>query len=309
MPSPQSLDDLKQRFALPTLKFTRGPGGLIFVEIDNDLGSAGLCLQGAHITTFHPRDQAEAVVWLSDAASFAPGKSIRGGVPVCWPWFGPHATESGYPGHGFARTVPWQVTGTAQAASGETEIHLQLLDTAQTRAQWPHPCRLELKAVIGRQLHIQLTTSNMGSEDITIGEALHTYFRIGDIANISIGGLEGCAYVDKVAGGERRIQTGRLSCDGEVDRVYVNTETACVIEDPELKRRILVEKAGSRSTVVWTPWAEKAAKMGDLGTVVEGRGGWRGMVCVESANALDNVVTVPAGQSHVMSVTYSAQNL
>jgi glucose-6-phosphate 1-epimerase len=196
------------------------------------------------------------------------------------------------------------VTGTAALASGETEIHLALVDTDQTRAQWPHPTRVELKAVVGQNLMIDLTTTNMGSEDITIGEALHTYFRIGDIARMRITGLEGCEYVDKVDGGQRKTQAGAIACSGEVDRVYVNTAATCVIEDDDLKRRIVVEKAGSLSTVVWTPWAEKADKMGDFGP-----DGWRKMVCVESANALDNVVAVPAGQSHVMSVTYRTENL
>jgi len=301
------LADLNSRFGLTTLKFVEGPGGLIFAEIDNKHGSATLCLQGAHITTFSPKDQDEPIIWLSEAAKFALCKSIRGGVPICWPWFGPHATESSFPGHGFARTVMWEVTGTAASSSGETEIHLALTPTDQTQAQWPHPSRVELKAVVGKSLRIDLTTTNMGNEDITIGEALHTYFHISDIGGIGISGLDGCEYVDKVDGGARKTQAGAVTCDGEVDRVYVNTAATCIIEDRDLNRRIIVDKAGSRSTVIWTPWAEKADKMGDFGAMVEGAGGWRGMVCVESGNALENVVSIPAGQSHVMSVSYSAE--
>lgn len=302
--APQSLADLNGRFGLPTLKFVAGPGGLNFAQIDNPLGVATLCLQGAHITTFRPKDQAEPVIWLSNQAKFAVGKSIRGGVPVCWPWFGPHATESGFPAHGFARTVMWAVTGTAALASGETEIHLTLMETEQTQAQWPHPSRVELKAVVGKSLKIDLTTTNMGGDDILLGEALHTYFRIGDIARVAITGLDGCVYVDKVDGGQRKTQAGAITCSGEVDRVYLHTTAPCVIEDADLQRRIVIDKAGSRSTVVWTPWAEKAERMGDFGP-----DGWRAMVCVESANALDDVVVVPAGQSHVLSVTYSAAAL
>ena len=304
-----NLADLNSRFGLPTLKFVEGPGGLIFAEIDNKLGSATLCLQGAHVTTFRPKDQADPVIWLSDMAKFVVGKSIRGGVPVCWPWFGPHASQSGFPGHGFARTVMWDVVGTAALASGETAITLALLDNEQTRAQWPHPSRVELKAVVGKDLKIDLITTNMGDGDITIGEALHTYFRIGDIADIRITGLEGSTYVDKVDGGDSKTQAGAVTCAGEVDRVYVNTDATCVIEDNRLKRRIVVAKSGSRSTVVWTPWAEKADKMGDFGPMVANEGGWRAMVCVESGNTLDNVVTVPAGQTHTLSVTYSAEAL
>jgi glucose-6-phosphate 1-epimerase len=299
-----NLADLNARFGLPNLKFVEGPGGLIFAEIDNKDGTATLCLQGAHITTYRPKDQAEPVVWLSDFAKFAQGKSIRGGAPVCWPWFGPHATESGFPGHGFARTVMWEVVGTATPATGETAITLALVDTDQTRAQWPHASRVELKATVGKHLTIELTTTNMGSSDFTLGEALHTYLQIGDIADIRITGLEGCEYVDKVEGSARKTQEGAVTCTGEVDRVYVNTTATCVIEDPRLKRRLHIEKSGSNSTVVWTPWNEKADKMGDFGP-----DGWRRMVCVESVNALENVVVVPAGQSHTLRVTYRAEAL
>ena len=297
------LAQLNSRFGLiDQLKFVEGPGGLIFAEIDNALGTAYLCLQGAHVTTFRPKDQAEPVVWLSDYAKFAVGKSIRGGAPVCWPWFGPHATETGFPGHGFARTVMWDVTATAALASGETEITLALVETEQTRAQWPHPTRVELKVAVGQSLKMTLSTSNLGDSEIRIGEALHTYFQIGDIAEIKLLGLEGCEYLDKVGSSNRRTQSGDVSFTGEVDRVYLNTEATCVIEDSRLKRRISVAKTGSRSTVVWTPWREKADKMGDFGV-----DGWRRMVCVESANALDNVVVVAAGQTHRMSVEYSAE--
>lgn len=296
---------LNSRFGLADqLKFVEGPGGLIFAEIDNALGTAYLCLQGAHITTFRPKDQDEPVIWLSDYAKFAPGKSIRGGAPVCWPWFGAHETEAGFPGHGFARTVMWEVTQSGALASGETEITLALVETEQTRAQWPHKSRVELKVVVGRSLKAELITTNLGDADISIGEALHTYLQIGDIADIKVLGLEGCEYVDKVGAVTRRTQDGAVTFDGEVDRVYVNTEATCVIEDSRLKRRIIIAKRGSRSTVVWTPWTEKADKMGDFGP-----DGWRRMVCVESVNALENVVTIPAGQSHTMSVEYSAEAL
>lgn len=294
---------LNSQFAIAEqLKFIEGPGGLVFAEIDNALGTAYLCLQGAHVTTFRPKDQDEPVIWLSEHAKFAAGKSIRGGVPVCWPWFGPHASESAFPGHGFARTVMWQVTGTAALEGGETRIVLALAPTDQTRAQWPHASRVELAVTVGASLGLTLSTTNLGDSPIEIGEALHTYFHIGDIGAIRVLGLEGCAYVDKVDGGARKTQAGAVAFDGEVDRVYLDTEATCVIEDSRLKRRIVVGKSGSRSTVLWTPWRDKADKMGDFG-----EDGWRRMVCVESANALDNVVTLAAGQRHDMSVAYRAE--
>jgi D-hexose-6-phosphate mutarotase len=300
-----TIEELNSRFGIPRqLAFEEGPGGLVFARIDNGLGSAALCLQGAHLTRFQPRDQTVPLVWLSDHASFAPGRSIRGGMPVCWPWFGSHATESDFPAHGFARTVSWEVTQTMAVASGETAIVLALSGNDQTHAQWPHPSRLELELVVGTSLRAGLTTTNLGRTEFVVGEALHTYFQIGDIAEIEVRGLEGCEYVDKVGGVHRRSQSGSVTFAGEVDRVYVNREDRCVIEDRRLRRRIVIAKTGSRSTVVWNPWAAKAERMGDLGPE-----GWRRMVCVESGNALDNVVVVPAGESHRLSVEYSAQAL
>jgi len=303
------LADLNARFAHPGLKFVEGPGGLIFAEIDHAAGQATLCLQGAHVTTFRPKNQAEPVIWLSEAAQFAAGKSIRGGAPVCWPWFGPHASESSFPGHGFARTVMWDVVASSAPSDTETRLTLALVETEQTRAQWPHATRVELTVSVSEVLTVTLATTNHGSEAVTLGEALHTYLRIGDIGEIRITGLEGCEFVDKVEGGSRKTQAGAITCSSEVDRVYVNTASTCVIEDPRLKRRLIIEKSGSNATVVWTPWVEKAEKMGDFGPMNEGMGGWRGMVCVETVNALENVVSIPAGETHYMTATYRAEAL
>lgn len=298
-------DTLNSRFAATGLTFRDDPGGLIFAEIDNPNATATVCLQGAHLVSWRPKDQAVPVVWVSEAAKFAPGKSIRGGVPVCWPWFGPHATDSGFPAHGYARTVPWQVTARQVLGDGATQLSLVLMQNEQTRAQFPRACRLELILTVGASLKVELVTTNLDTEPLQIGEALHTYLQIGDIGQARVLGLEGCAYVDKVDGGARKRQDGAIAFQGETDRVYVDTEAECVIEDPTLKRRIRIAKTGSQSTVVWTPWAEKAEKMGDLGP----NEGWRRMVCVESGNALDNVVNVPAGDSHTLSVVYSAERV
>jgi D-hexose-6-phosphate mutarotase len=299
--------DLNDRYGLPTLKFVDGPGGLTFAEIDNAGGIASICLQGAHIVTWRPKAQAEPVVWVSEAAKYGPGKSIRGGVPVCWPWFGPHASEKAYPGHGFARTVMWQVTGSEALTNGDTRVKFMLMPNDQTRSQFAKACRAELIATVGASLQVDLVTTNLDTETVEIGEALHTYLHIGDIGSATVTGLDGCEYIDKVDGGERKKQAGAIAFAGEVDRVYVNTGSECVIEDPDLKRRIRIAKSGSASTVVWTPWVEKAEKMGDFGPGKAGQGGWREMVCVESANAVDNVVTIPAGDSHTLSVVYSAE--
>jgi D-hexose-6-phosphate mutarotase len=301
-------EKMNSQFAIANqLSFRQGADGLVFAEIDNGLATASICLQGAHVVTWMPKGQAEPVIWVSDVAKYLPGKSIRGGAPICWPWFGPHATEKSFPGHGYARTVPWQVTASRSLPGGETQIKLMLMPNDQTHAQFAKACRAELVATVGASLKIELITTNLDTEAVEIGEALHTYFRIGDIGTAKVTGLENAEYVDKVDGGQRKKQAGAIAFSGEVDRVYVNTGSECVIEDPDLKRRIRIAKTGSQSTVVWTPWVEKAEKMGDFGSGKHNQGGWREMVCVESGNAVDNVVSVPAGESHTLSVAYSAE--
>jgi D-hexose-6-phosphate mutarotase len=287
------------------LEFCEDDSGLIVAKINNTLGSVSLCLQGAHLMTWQPKSQAVPVVWLSRDAKLAAGKSIRGGVPVCWPWFGAHATDTSFPAHGFARTVLWQVVESGSEPDGATRLTLRLMLSEKTRTQWPHDCTLELTVSIGETLRMELVTSNIGTKDFVIGEALHTYFQVGDIGAVRVTGLEGCDYWDKVGGSTLRKQDGAIDFSGETDRVYINTTAACVIEDDKLKRRIHVAKSGSRSTVVWTPWTEKADRMGDLGQP----DGWREMVCVESANAFDNVVTVAAGTRHTLIVEYRAEPL
>jgi D-hexose-6-phosphate mutarotase len=287
-----------------TLSFREDASGLVVAEIRNAQATASLCLQGAHLMTWQPQSQKLPVIWLSRDAKLASGKSIRGGIPVCWPWFGAHASEASFPGHGYARTVPWAVVESSVEPDGATLLRLRLQESDKTRVQWPYPVQLDLKVVVGEKLRVELITENRGTTDFVIGEALHTYFQIGDIGAIQIHGLEGCDYWDKAGGGSvLRSQAGAIDFSGETDRVYINTAAACVIEDAQLRRRIRIAKSGSASTVVWTPWVEKAAKMGDMGQP----DGWREMVCVESANAIDNVVRVRAGQAHTLIVEYFAE--
>ncbi|MBI3480958.1 MAG: D-hexose-6-phosphate mutarotase [Nitrosomonadales bacterium] len=287
------------------LAFREDASGLIIAEINNAQATASLCLQGAHLMTWQPKSQAVPVIWLSRDAKLAAGKSIRGGAPVCWPWFGAHASESAFPGHGYARTVPWRVMESGVEPRGATRLTLRLVESDKTRAQWPHACSLDLTVVVGKTLRMEMTTENTGASEFVIGEALHTYFQIGDIGAVRVQGLAGCEYWDKVGGSTLKRQDGDISFAGETDRVYINTPDECVIEDEKLKRRIRVAKSGSLSTVVWTPWTDKANKMGDMGQP----DGWREMVCVESVNAIDNVVKVVAGSRHTLIVEYGVESV
>jgi len=177
-----------------------------------------------------------------------------------------------------------------------TQIDLRLIPN---EASWPYPSELECRVKVGKTLEVELITRNTGLEPFTLGCALHTYFEVGDVRKVEVLGLEEAAYIDKVNGGKNR-QSGPVTVNSEVDRIYLDTASDCLIRDPIYGRVIRVEKQGSRSTVVWNPWLEKAGKMGDLGD-----DGYLNMLCVESCNAADDVVTVPPGKSHQLSVRYS----
>ena len=295
---------LNDEYGIPgQVIFTEGPGGLVFVELNNAYGCAVITLQGGHLLSWVPRES-RAVIWLSRDAKFAPGKSIRGGIPVCWPWFGDHPTESAFPAHGFARTTLWRVMAAEETSVGVTRLVLNLEQSDETRQRWPFSSDLFLSITLGVELVIELVTRNTGTTPITIGEALHTYFEVGDVRKIAIHGLDGCEYLDKVDGMARKRQIGPIRFNSEVDRVYMDTAVDCFIDDPILQRRIHINKRGSLSTVVWNPWLEKSAKMGDLGN-----DGYLKMVCVESANAVGNAVLIVAGDENRLVTTYRIEPL
>jgi glucose-6-phosphate 1-epimerase len=299
-----TLTELNQHFAIGNhVQFKEIAEGMIVAEVTNQFALANIMLQGAHIATFQPRGE-EPVIWLSPYAKFAPGKSIRGGVPVCWPWFGPHKTNSKLPGHGFARTVPWEIFETKALPEGSTYLRFGLIESDVSRAQWPYPSSVQLEVTVGKTLRVELVTHNAGSTAFELGEALHTYFQISDVAKMTIRGLEDCAYLDKVQDFAHCTQKDGIVIESEVDRVYINTAADCVIEDKGLKRAIRIAKQGSMSTVVWNPWVEKAKEMGDLGD-----DGYRSMVCVESGNARDNVVVLAPGETHKLVAVYSVEKL
>ena len=297
-----TLSHLNQHYAIPgLLSFREISPENVLIDIDNNFATASISLNGGHLLNWQPKNQSQPVIWLSEQAVIQPGKSIRGGVPVCWPWFGAHATETSFPSHGYARTSAWQVTETAALANGETAIELSLMEHNETERYWPHATPLSLRITVGNTLKMVLTTRNDSSENITLSEALHTYFYISDIGNIQVSGLDGQDYLDKVENFARQQQQGDIHFSGETDRVYVNSTSECIIHDPAFERNIHINKSASASTIVWTPWTDKAQAMGDLGE----NDGWRNMVCVESGNALENSVTLPPGETHTLSVEYS----
>ena len=268
--------------------------GLENIVAENGNGKAIIALQGAQLLAWAPEGE-KPVIWLSNAARHVKGKPARGGIPICWPWFGPHPSEPSLQAHGFARNLEWEL----KERKDVEDRTLLVLGLLPNEPSWPHPVELEYRIGVGKSLELELITYNRGDHPFVLGAALHTYFAVSDVRTARVLGLAGARYLDKVEGGEK-IQEGSVSIQSEVDRIYLDTASTCLIEDPGWNRVIRIEKAGSRSTVVWNPWVEKAGKLGDMGDA-----GYLGMLCVETCNAHDDVVTVPPSGTHCLKARYS----
>ena len=294
--------DLPERFAIAGhLSLGLDQHGLLRIDVANAYATAQLYLQGGHVARFQPAGH-QAVLWMSGQSLFAHGKPIRGGVPICWPWFGPHASDRSLPAHGFARTRLWTLEETAALSDGRTRVVLVLRSDAETLAIWPHAFVLRYTITVGTTLELDLRCDNPGDAPFTCAEALHTYLTVGDVRQIRVGGLTGTTYVDKVRQAERFTEAGDVTIAGETDRVYLGTATTCTVTDPLLGRRLVIAKEGSQATVVWNPWIAKAKAMADFGDEE-----WPAMVCVETANALDHALVIPPGGSHHLVARISAE--
>lgn len=298
MPTLPPMTDLAalQRFAIPgTLALDAGCGGLPRLSVATPLCRAELYLHGAHVTAWQPAGQAP-VIWMSSQSWFAAGKPIRGGIPVCWPWFGPGT--DGRPAHGCARMQAWHLESAALAADGAVEAVLRLTDTPATRALWPHAFDLRLTVRFGRRLEVALHAVNTGPTAFPVGEALHTYLAVGDVRRVAVRGLNGAQGMDRVAQPVPVTGPEALAIAAETDLLYAGVEGEVTVHDPVWHRTLRVAKSGSRSTVVWNPWIAKSAKMPDFGDHE-----WPGMLCVEAANAFADGYELQPGASHRLATT------
>jgi glucose-6-phosphate 1-epimerase len=279
-----------------------GNGGMPRARVSGARADAEVYLQGGHLTRWQPHGT-EPVLFLSRRAVYAPGKAIRGGVPLIFPWFGPHPTDRRAPMHGFARSRPWRLVTSGPGVDGAVILELGLEDDETTRAAWPSPFSLRYRVSVGDVLTLALEVVNVSPVPFTFEVALHTYLAVGDIQAVAIIGLEDTPYIDKVdAMTRKRHGTEPLRLTGETDRVFLGTRARCVVADRALGRRLIVDKAGSATTVVWNPWSAKAAEIADLEP-----DDWQRMVCVETANAADDAVTLAAGARHATSATIRAE--
>ncbi len=300
MSDPKLIDSLNERFAIAgVLTFEAGSGGLIRAAVGGRSAEGHVYLHGAHVTHYRPAGQ-RVLLFLSERSRFATGQAIRGGVPVIFPWFGQRGghPEAPDPDHGFARTREWAVESVEPAKDGSVAVTLALEADDVTRPTWPHEFRIRHRVVFGERLEMTLEVENRANHPFDFEEALHTYLLVGDVGQVSITGLGGGVYIDKTEGMRRKtLAADPLRLNGTTDRVFLNTRATCTVTDPVLARRIVVEKAGSTTTVVWNPWLEKASTMADLGNER-----WRSMLCVEAANAADNAVHLAGGERHAMRV-------
>jgi D-hexose-6-phosphate mutarotase len=284
--------------------------GLEFLKLTGSFGSAEFCTQGAHLMHFTPIG-GTPMLFVSAKTLLSPGKAIRGGIPVIFPWFGPRAGHPESPMHGLVRTRPWQVTEVTVPGTPGPESHglapavvgFECQSNADTLALWPHEFRLELVFELGNSLHITWRVHNTGSTPFDFEQALHPYFPVKDVQSASVSGLQNAAYIDKTDHMTIKTQTEPfVRFSAETDRLFLDTAAELTLDDPAANQRLRIQKTGSNSSVVWNPWIAKAAALADLGDEE-----WREFVCVEQVNAAKNSIQLPAAKSYTMTASFTPE--
>ena len=269
--------------------------------------------QGAHVVSYQLAGQ-PPLIWLNDEAVFKAGKGIRAGVPVCWPWFGNFARNppsvqamrvSNEPAsaHGFVRAMDWELGG-IETEGESLKVDFVLPYPEGGFPGWPHQVDLTLSIRLDEQLHISLTSHNRGTDTVSISQALHSYFAVSDVRNVHVEGLNGLSYIDTTQDWNTATQAGDLHFTGETDRIYLDTPAQLNIVDKDWQRRVQLTSTGSRSTVIWNPWTERAKAFSDMAD-----DGWQRMLCIETANVMNDVVTLAPGASHTLGVSISSAAL
>ncbi len=286
------------------LDIVDGPGALPVVRISNSAASADICLLGAHLMSYKPCGERD-LLWMSSKSVFEDGNALRGGIPICWPWFGA-PPEGASTSHGYARYHFWSLTSSRALSSDCTEAVFTYLPDEHAPSAWPYSFRLEFLVRVGRTLELALTTINTDQVPFTVNQALHTYYNISDIAKIRIQGFHGLTYHDTVVKDQvtYRQQHGEITFRSETDAVFMDCTGPATILDPVYGRKIFIEKENSSSAVVWNPWDAKAKRMSDFGAEEYNR-----MVCVECCNIRADARTILPQQCHTLKTTISSSPL
>jgi glucose-6-phosphate 1-epimerase len=290
----EAIVEWSRKFAIPGIaQVVAGNGGLPKVAVTSAGASGEMYLLGAGVTSWKPAG-AEEVLYVSTASKWADGRAIRGGVPICFPWFGNKSDDPKAPAHGFVRAKPWQLESITQKGDSVT-VGMFTASDAETKKLWPADFRLVHRATFGPELAMELEMTNTGQAPLRFEEALHTYFRVGDVRKVRVRGLDGIHYLDKTDGNKEKTQRGDVVIAAETDSVYLDTRHAAELDDPVLRRRIHARKENSLATVVWNPWIVKAKGMSDLGD-----NEWQQMICIETCNVAKHAVDLPPGQKHTV---------
>ena len=265
------------------------------LEIENVHCKALIALHGAHLMDWTPLGE-ESVIYTSPDAIFREGKAIRGGVPICWPWFNAHPSDDSLPSHGIARNRFWTLRLVEETPNG-TIVKMELKSSTETRGIWDHSFHATAEFFLGETATVSITTRNVGDQPFTVGGALHSYLQVSNISEVVLKGLDGKRYIDTVGGEAEHMQHGDVTVSEEVDRIYLGTSEEVVLKDR--KREISITRSGSHSLVVWNPWIDKAESLGDLPN-----NAYKDFLCIEAANAREDVYELAPGEEHTLSTSF-----
>ena len=283
-------------------KVCAGNGGMQRVRISGPLGQGEIYLHGAQVTSWKPVDHDE-VLFLSSKSRWQEGQAIRGGIPICFPWFRAKADNPAAPAHGFARTRVWQLQSMVETAAGLV-VTLVTESDAQTLRWWPAEFRLVYRVTFGSELRLELVCTNTGRTPLRFEEALHTYNRVSDVAHARVQGLENVRFLDNTHSNQEKTQHGEVAITSPTDSAYLPSTSDVDLLDPQMRRRIRLHKQNSFTTVVWNPWREGAAALRDLGD-----GDWAQFLCVEASNIMDSAVNLEPGEEHALTAVLSVETL
>jgi glucose-6-phosphate 1-epimerase len=297
MSVPLTAEELDRRFGIAgRAQVLADHGGLPKVRVTAPQSSGEMHLQGAQVTSWKPAG-AEEVIFLSRHARWEEGKAIRGGIPICFPWFRAKAGDPHAPAHGVVRTKVWVLESLQHNADGVT-VSMSTESDPDTRRLWPADFRVLQRVTFGKELKLEFTVSNTGASPFRFEEALHTYYRVGDVRKVRIHGLDGAAYLDNTDSNKEKRQKADVVISAPTDSAYVNTQSTLQVLDPVLNRQIQIAKQNSSTTVIWNPWAEGARALSDLG-----EDEWQEMLCAEASNILGNAVELAPKEDHTITVT------
>ena len=298
-----AISESERRLGLPGIaQVLDGNGGMPKVRISCAEAVGEMYLHGAHITSWKPV-RGEEMLFLSSCSRWEQGHAIRGGIPICFPWFGAKSDDPKAPAHGFVRTMMWQLESIVLV--GEAVMVSMVTESNEaTMAWWPAQFRLLYRVTFGSELRLELAVTNTGTTLLRFEEALHTYHRVGNITQSRVRGLENIEYLDKTDSNRLKMQQDEIVIESETDRVYLNTIDAIELEDTALRRRTRVTKENSRTTVIWNPWTQKAHSLSDLADDE-----WRQMICIETSNVSNFGVDLAPGQHHTLKALVSTVEL